>query len=113
MVARRRPSRRPALWAAWAAEPAAEIRIGLRGMVVVVAVGILVAPHPVEILHRRPVGLGGAVDRVAVEGVGDRAAKASAMSMAAAGLAVMSRNGTLAAASRGAASACSAAVSSA
>lgn len=49
MVARRRPSRRPALWAAWAAEPAAEIRIGLRGMVVVVAVGILVAPHPVEI----------------------------------------------------------------
>lgn len=85
--------------------PAAEIRIGLRGMVVVVAVGILVAPHPVEILHRRPVGLGGAVDRVAVEGVGDRAAKASAMSMAAAGLAAVSRNGTLAAASLGAASA--------
>ena len=49
MVARRRPSQRPALWAARAGEPAVEIRIGLRGMVVVVAVGILVAPHPVEI----------------------------------------------------------------
>ena len=53
-------------------EAAIEIGILLRGVVVVVALSILVATQTVEILDGRSVGLGEAVDCVAVEGIGDR-----------------------------------------